>query len=165
MRLYMSFLGRASCGFEGSMVTSKGIEGLNSAEYKVCLTSQTTTLQGQGLNTEAAQELIQASKAVGWSNLCPMLNKLADVICRVKKSVALLTAAFQALTLLLGELLSSFQILLLQSTHKLNAAPPLQPKLQQLLLQVCTNLKLCTSRSGTPLPIRQAGSLCMQCMP
>lgn len=98
----MSFLGRASCGFEGSMVTSKGIEGLNSAEYKVCLTSQTTTLQGQGLNTEAAQELIQASKAVGWSNLCPMLNKLADVTCRVKKSVALLTAAFQALTLLLG---------------------------------------------------------------
>ncbi|DBB06171.1 hypothetical protein WJX82_003786 [Trebouxia sp. C0006] len=63
--------------------------------------------KGLALNRDTAGELIHASKAVGWSRLCPVLISLADATCALfcTDSAAGLRVgreAFQGLKLLLG---------------------------------------------------------------
>jgi hypothetical protein len=84
------------------------------AHYMVCPERQLIVLQGMKLNTGTAEELIHASKAMGWSSLYPFLTRLADATyawaCTESASGAGLSLkAFQGLKLLLGKLVSILQ--------------------------------------------------------
>lgn len=78
----------------------------------VCPERQLIVLQGMSLNTGTAEDLIHASKAMGWSRLYPLLIRLADTThawaCTADSAwvLELSEQAFQGLKSLLGKLVS-----------------------------------------------------------
>ena len=74
------------------------------------LSDTMTLLQVRPLDPETVEELIDATKAMDWPSLYPVLWRMADVFCsgaHVGDSNYQMMAAFEALHLLLGMLQST----------------------------------------------------------